>query len=192
MKIYLVAALCVFAIACGNSETEVPKDAPVKKSYFPISEYIKGEIRTIDSLPVGIMKKVVTANRKDSAFIERSEFHNLATAFTGSALDKRELEAKYTEHSFMDQTTGYYTFTYEPSVADAPFQRVDVLVKPGATFDNVKSIYIERSSSENDTAINERLYWKANISFTITKEKKYKNQPPVVEQLLVIWDPSAY
>jgi hypothetical protein len=74
----------------------------------------------------------------------------------------------------------------------ASFNRIDVLVKPGQTSDKVKSIYLDKDYIQNDTSINERFYWKANTSFSIIREKKYKDQNPVVEQLLVIWDPSAY
>ena len=192
MRIFILIVLCSWAMACGNNNTETQEPAPVKKAYFSVADYIKGEIKTIDSLPVGIMKKKITPTRRDSAFIERPEFRILASVFTDPTLEKAALEAKYVEHSFMDQTTGYYTFTYEPTAGDAPYQRIDVLVRPGESYSKVKSIYMEKSSAQNDTIINERLYWKANNSFSITKEKVYKNQTPVVEQLLVIWDPSAY
>lgn len=190
----LIASVCIMLLtcSCGNNGSEPTQNAPEEKSYFPIAEYVKGEVRIVDSLPVGIMKKIIRGSHKDSSFIERPEFHILANAFTGNDLEKSSLEAKYTEHSFMDQTTGYYTFTYQPKEADAPYQRIDVLVKPGATSDKVSSIYLQKSSLLNDTSINERLFWKANTSFTITREKKYKDQQPVVEQLLVIWDPLAY
>jgi hypothetical protein len=193
MKIlFACTALCLIISSCGNNQMETDEKASEPKSFFPISEYVKGEIKLVDSLPVGIMKKIIKGASRDSSFIERPEFHILARDFTHSTLDKSSLETKYTEHSFMDETTGYYTFTYEPIATDAPYQRIDVLVKPGASFDKVSSIYLQRSSILNDTAINERFYWKANTSFTITKEKKYKDQNPAVEQLMVIWDPSAY
>jgi len=192
MRFFILIALGSFAFACGNHKPETQEPAPVKKTYFSVADYVKGEIKTIDSLPVGIMKKIIRSNKTDSAFIERPEFRTLASVFTDPALEKAALETKYAEHSFMDETTGYYTFTYEPTASDAPYQRIDVLVRPGEVYSRVKSIYLEKSSSQNDTIINERLYWKANNSFRITKEKVYKNQTPVVEQLLVIWDPSAY
>ena len=194
MRFFILLSIYSLAIACGNgnNKTETQEPAPVKKDYFSVADYIKGEINTIDSLPVGILKKTIKASKKDSAFIERQEFRALARVFTDPALEKAALEAKYAEHSFMDQTTGYYTFTYEPTASDAPYQRIDVLVRPGETYSKVKSIYMAKSSSQNDTTINERFYWKANNSFSITKEKVYKNQTPVVDQLMVIWDPSAY
>jgi hypothetical protein len=82
--------------------------------------------------------------------------------------------------------------TYVPNETTAPLQRIDVTVKPGQLSDHVNTIYVEKDYMQNDTTISERLYWKANTSFRITREKKFKDQNPVVEQLLVIWDPAAY
>jgi len=193
MKITIVSlALWLLICSCGNNASEAAKETPVEKSYFPIAEYVKGEIRIVDSLPVGIMKKFKKGSRMDSSFIERPEFHTLAGAFTDTNLGKSNLEANYKESSFMDQSTGYYTFTYQPITPSAPYNRIDVLVKPGANSDKVSTIYMEKSSVQQDTTINERLFWKANTSFSITREKKFKEQNPVVEQLIVIWDPLSY
>jgi hypothetical protein len=194
MRILIVITACLILVsACGSHES-VPgkKEAEPQKSYFPVQEYIKGEIRVIDSLPVGILRKYTDAKRRDSSFIGLPLFHQLASEFTVDELSKLSLEKNYLEDAFNDETTGYYTLTYHPKSAVAPFKRIDVLAKPGATADHVNSIYIEKEFTNNDTSITERLYWKANTSFRIMKEKKYKDQNPVVEQLLVIWDPSAY
>jgi hypothetical protein len=188
-----IFALCVMAIACGANKSEPPKSEPAPpKSYFPVSEYVEGQIRMVDSLPVGILKKFTNGKIKDSAFIGHDEFHHLASDFTGQDLTKENLEKNYAEHSFMDESTGFFTFTYQPLKMEAPFQRIDVLVKPGAAADKVRSIYLERSRKINDTIVNERLYWKSDASFSITKEKIYKQESPIIQQLQVIWDTSAY
>src|SRR4030095_14026523 len=109
MKITIVGiALWLLICSCGNHASEAAKETPVEKSYFPIAEYVKGEIRIVDSLPVGIMKKFKTGSRMDSSFIERPEFHSLAAEFTDANLGKSNLEANYKESSFMDQSHGYY------------------------------------------------------------------------------------
>ena len=185
---------CVMLAACGSHQQPVQekKEVEAPKSYFPVQDYIKGEIRLIDSTPVGIMRKFTNGARKDSAFIERPEFHRIAQEFTSDQLSKWALEKDYTESSFNDQTTGYFTMTYLPVSANAPYRRIDVLSKPGQLADHVSSIYIEKDYSQGDTIIDEKLFWKANTSFRIIREKNYKGQKPVIEQTLVIWDPSAY
>jgi hypothetical protein len=188
-----ITMLWLIVCSCGTRQAEPEKkDSTVEKSYFPIAEYVQGEIRTVDSLPLGIKKKYTVGKKTDSAFIERPEFHELSKDFWDTSLSKSSLEKNYTENAFKDESTGYFTFNYQPKSQDAMYRRIDVLVKPGGVVDKVRSIYIERSYNSNDTLINERLYWQANISFSIIKEKKYKNEQPVIEQLQVIWDPSSY
>ena len=192
MRFFILIALCSFAFACGNNKPETQEPAPVKRDYFSVADYVKGEIKTIDSLPVGIMKKIIRSNKTDSAFIERPEFKALASVFVDPALEKAALETKYTEHSFMDETTGYYTFTYEPTASDAPYQRIDVLVRPGEVYSRVKSIYLEKAWKSGDTAVNSKLYWKAGTSFQVATERVAAQQLLPMEQLKVIWDPMSY
>jgi len=192
--IIVITVSCMWLGACGSHQPTVQekKEPEAPKSYFPVQDYIKGEIKLVDSTPVGIMRKFISGAKKDSSFIERPEFHRITQEFTSDQLSKSALEKNYTETAFNDQTTGYFTMTYLPVSADAPYRRIDVLAKPGQSADHISSIYMEREYSQGDTAISEKLFWKANTSFQIIKEKKYKDQNPVVEQLLVIWDPSAY
>ena len=192
-NLVLWVAACFLFSRCGNHSPEPPKTTTEEKSFFPVAEYIQGEIKVVDSMPVGILKKTIRGNKKDSGFIERPEFHSLASEFTSPELSKTELEKNYNENSFADQSTENFTFTYSPLKPDAvKFGRIDVLVKPGQTSDKVRSIYLERSYVRQDTTVNERLYWKANSSFSITTEKKYKEKEPIIEQLIVIWNPSNY
>ena len=187
-------SICTIMIAgCGSHQTVQQKEkAEAPKSYFPIQDYLKGEIKIIDSLPVGIMRKFSSGNKRDTGFIDRTTFHQLAKEFTSDQLSKGALEKQYKENAFQDETTGYFTMTYLPTTDSAPLRRVDVTVKHNPTSDRVHTVYIEKEYVQNDTFVSERLFWKANTSFTITKEKKFKDQNPVIEQLLVIWDPGEY
>ncbi len=185
-------ALWLFIVACAEEGEKQEKKNETKAGYFPVGDYLRGEIGSVDSLPVGIMKKVILNNKTDSAFIERAEFKRLANEFIGPDIEKNSLEKNFTENSFMDESTGYLSFTYQARNEEPTTRRIDVLAKPGATSAKVNSIYMEKEYLLHDTAINERLYWKANTSFRIIKEKKYKDRVPVIEQLLVIWDPAAY
>src|SRR5690349_7087360 len=121
---------CLMLAACGshNKPVQDKKEAEAPKSYFPIQDYVKGEIRLIDSMPVGIMRKFTSGSRKDSGFINRTEFHQLAGEFASDQLSASALEKSYTESAFNDQTTGYFAMTYLPVDANAPFRRIDVLV----------------------------------------------------------------
>ncbi len=194
MKLIIVVSLIGLTfIACRNEVKEKKNDAPEEKTeYFPIQEYLLGEIRTVDSLPVGILKKHTINNKLDSGFIQPAEFNRLANAFLDSSLEKNSFAQNYSESSFADESTGYITFTYEPRSEKSVVTRIDLMAKPGAITASVKTIYMEKRYMKADSSIHEKLYWKSNSNFWIRKETTYKDSPAIVEHLQVIWNPEDY
>ena len=184
------ALFVLIMIACNGP---AKKKSDETSNYFPVNDFILSEIKLIDSLPVGIMKKQTSGNQTDSGYIQLPEFHTLSKAFINPELEKGKFEENYSETSFGDETTGFFTFTYEPKNNKVNVTRLDVLAKQGAASDKLHSIYMEKRYVNKDTSITEKLYWKSNISFSIYKEKRAGTDTSAkVEKLEVIWDPAAY
>lgn len=188
-KFFPSLIILIFAACNGPSK----KQSDETSNYFPINDFILGEIRLIDSLPVGIMKKQTMGSKRDSSYIQLPEFHALSKEFINPELEKGKFEENYKESSFGDEATGFFTFTYEPKNDKVNVTRVDVLVKQGTSADKLHSIYMEKRYLNKDTSITEKLYWKSNISFSIWKEKRAGTDTSAkIEKLEVIWDPAAY
>lgn len=162
----------------------------VKKNFFPVADYLRSEIRYVDSTPLAIWKFIIRDHRTDSTFIEAPAFNRLAEDFVSADLGKDRLEKDYSEKSFMDETAGNMTFTYSTSNRELPLQRADVLVTPGLSKDKVKSIYLEKVFSRGDTVVVKKMYWKAKRSFLIVTilQPPGKDKEPIVDQLKVVWD----
>jgi hypothetical protein len=188
-----LALLSLFVLSCGEPEQQqVKKDEKdTTKAYLPVTDYIRGEIKTIDSLPVGILKRVTKGNKADSAFIQPAEFRLLAAEFLSNELEKGQFEQSFTESSFFDQSTELLTFTYEGTNPAVTVKRVDVLISPSLQLDKIKSIYMEKAYKSGDTSISKKMYWKAGASFQVATEKKMAQQSRL-EQIKVIWDPRDY
>ena len=188
-KFFPSLIILIFAACNGPSK----KQSDETSNYFPINDFILGEIRLIDSLPVGIMRKQTMGSKRDSSYIQLPEFHALSKEFINPELEKGKFEENYKESSFGDEATGFFTFTYEPKNDKVNVTRVDVLVKQGTSADKLHSIYMEKRYLNKDTSITEKLYWKSNISFSIWKEKRAGTDTSAkIEKLEVIWDPAAY
>ena len=185
------ALFILMMIACsGPSKKQSDEESA---NYFPVNDFILSEIKLIDSLPVGIMKKQTVGDKKDSGYIQLPEFHALSKAFINPELEKGKFEENYSETSFGDEATGFFTFTYSPKNDKVNVTRLDVLAKPGAASDKLHSIYMEKRYLNNDTSITEKLYWKSNVSFSIWKEKRAGTDTSAkTEKLEVIWDPASY
>lgn len=189
--------LAMVILSCNGPETgqdspEKKEEKEAPKAYIPVTDYIRGEIKTLDSLPVGILKRIRAGNRSDSAYIQPAEFRQLAAEFLPQELEKGKFEQSFTESSFFDQSTELLTFTYQASNTASAVKRVDVLISPSLQLDKVKSIYIEKDYQSGDTVFNKKMYWKAGTSFQVVTQKAVAGQPATPEQLKVIWDPSSY
>lgn len=195
----MVTGLFLFitlALSCSQQEkkpeAQQEKQQEARKDYIPVTDFIRDEIKKTDSLPVGILKRVIKGNTSDSVFITPKEFHRLATEFLPGDLDKETFERSFNETSFLDQTTEMFTFTYQSKDASLAVKRVDVLMPIGQEVGQIKTVYIEKSYSRGDTAINQKLLWKAGSNFSIITSKGIPGKQEEIQQMKVIWDPLNY
>jgi hypothetical protein len=159
-----------------------------KKRYFPVVDFLKGQIHYVDSLPSAILKIVTENNKPDSSFIKREEFDRLAQDFILPDLQQNIFEKNFKESSFIDQTTESATFNYTLTDSKLSLQRVDVLATPDELYSKVKSIFLQQTINKNDTIIVKKLYWQTNKHFQIATIIRAPNQPKKIKQVQVTWD----
>jgi hypothetical protein len=182
-------SVCV--TACKNHNQAVaPLIKAEKKNYFPIADFIKSEIRYVDSLPLALIKYNIQNNHTDSSFIKPAEFDQLAQEFLPPVLSGAAFEDDYTETSFMDATTQLAAFTYSTKNRNQELQRADVLAKPNPGINQVQSIYMEKVLIKSDTVFVKKITWKAGKSFQVLSSIQPPGQKPVMTQLKVTWDDS--
>lgn len=161
----------------------------IAKSYFPVRDFLLGEIRYVDSLPVGIMKYTTRNGKLDSGYIKTEEFHKLAEVFVVAGLDKAKLEEAFNESSFYDQSTESSTFTYSPLKQDSEIKRVDVIAKELNGYDRIHSIYIEKETQEPGTNRIKKLFWRAGKYFQIITPADSKgNNESVIKVVWNYWE----
>lgn len=197
--IALCLAGAVLFSACSNHKQPAPSQSDSlahadsaagisKNSFFPVAEYLEAEILQTDSSLMALKKKTTRNGHTDTAFISIPEFNQLALQFVPRELADSSFEKNYTETAFQDKTTRSITFTYSPLDAAAALQRIDVLTVPGRQAQQVKSIYLEKTRTAGDSIILQKLYWKAQKSFTIATMIHVKGKPAGEEQVQVVWD----
>lgn len=158
--------------------------------FFPILDYLRSEIRHIDSLPVALKRYTTRQGNKDSAFIGVAEFNTLAQEFVTPALENGYFKKHYTEASFMDNTTGTITFTYSTTDKTLPIQRVDIVTVPGTRSSKVKTVYLEKIRTTGDSAILQKLYWNSRQDFRIVTMIRIKGGNPEDQLTSVVWGDS--
>jgi hypothetical protein len=186
--------LILIMVSCKNKE-EVPAqqtktDSPEVKNYLPVQDFIKGEVRNVDSFFAGIKMITIRNGKTDSTFISPEEFHRLTAEFETNELSKEYLENHYEESSFLDHSTKAVTFVYSAKEQELPIRRIDLLTAETNGFDKMRSLFIEKRINSGDTTILKRLLWKAGKNFLLVTQKSVGQQQPQVSQVKVVWDNS--
>lgn len=189
----------MLAVACkqnakqpADSDQTAREDSLANSKYLPVADFIKMDITRVDSFAGGILRKVKTGAKKDSAYIQLPEFHKLASQFLIPELDSASFQQHFTEHALMDETTQMLNFIYSPRQSAGTLQNVMVYLKPSLQTDKVNRIYMEREFSRGDTAISQKLTWKMQNYFYIVTIRQPKSGPAVTSMEKVIWDPQFF
>ena len=180
-------------IACNEpaSEVKAPPGKEAAAEIFPVSFFFRQQIKEVDSLGLPTVKYSITGNRKDTVAISIEEFKALAREFIESDISKPPLRDQYKETNFADQSIPSITLTYATANAQLPVQRIDVILDPNPVVDDkVKTIYIEKKETANDTLIYKKLYWKSDKNFQVITSKTTAGKKEMVSQVKVAWDNS--
>jgi hypothetical protein len=176
--------------APGQQDSLSNKDS-ARNSFFPVADYLETEIMRVDSFPIATMKYTIRNGRTDSGYIQLTEFNGLALQFLLPEFKNGSFEKNYTETSFADRATQSVTFTYSTTDQSLPLQRVDVVTASGTQGNLVKSIYMEKTRVAGDSVILQKMFWQAGRNFQIISLIRVKGQPPVQQQVKVVWNAEA-
>ena len=200
MKNTLAAIIAVFLLAaCNNSSKPITaatgsKDSAAEQDFFPVAEYIGGQLTVIiDSFRYPLTKTItlgIGGKGKLSAATD-NELRLWAQNFRQPDISDPAIRKFYKETSIADQSNATVTLDYTATDASLPVQKIDVYIKPDPVEnDKVTGVYIEKNFSRNDTSFNQKLYWKTGKNMQVITEKKVKNKVLPVEQVKIMWDPS--
>jgi hypothetical protein len=189
MKLYvaLVLGVLAFSSSCKHNQKDQTGKQTREKNFFPVADYIQGEIQYVDSLPLGITKYFIRGNSTDTSYIQSTEFNQIAREFMCAKLEPHIFEKEFSETSFIDATSQAATFTYSTQNKQSELKRVDVLAGSGEGTNKVTSVYLQKEIRHNDTLILKKLLWRTRTSLQIVTSIQDGNKSPVVTQLKLVW-----
>ncbi len=187
MKFYFSCILVAIFFSCNNkNETEAPSNNKIVEdttaNYFPVTNFIKGEIRGIKDFGATPLHKITINGKTDSSWVKIDSLPSLFIDFTEPRIDSANLKKYFTEKSFLDETLGVFTFTYDRRTGttfDFPFTNWDVLIDKETN--KIKRIYLVKKV---DATTIKQLTWQAQKwckIVTITNNKVVKDEK-------FIWD----
>ena len=155
MKIFfsLITLITIFLSCTNSSNSEAvkkEKELPEKQSFFPVTSYIKGELYNFKKDGVNPLKYTTIKNHTDSVWLKLDEIDEAIKEFLHPEIDSINLVSLFTEKSFLDQSIGTFTFTYDasgPLPDTMTLKRWDVYIDPVSG--KVKRVYMVKEISKN-------------------------------------------
>jgi len=175
----------------ANAADSTGADADSSHTFFPVADFIGGQVKMVDSLQLPI-SKYITVNRKTTPLpATDAEFRALAAAFRQPDINDPALRKFYKESSYADQSIPSIVFSYTTTDPMPEIRKIDVIISPDpAKNDKVKTIYMEKQRESGDTIIRQKLYWKVNHNFMIVTEKQVGKTLLPAQQVKMVWDPT--
>lgn len=157
MKIVISLLACsLFLYSCNNSgkpaAQSLNKDTTEKQKFFPVTDYLKGEIYNIKKNGINPLKYTIVNSHTDSVWLKIEELDAAVAEFLHPKIDSANLTALFTEISFLDQSLDAVTFTYDPSAAlpdSMKLKHWDVYIDPKTN--KVKRVYMVKQPNKNTT-----------------------------------------
>ncbi|HEY4147919.1 MAG TPA: hypothetical protein VGM41_03270 [Chitinophagaceae bacterium] len=178
------------AAAAADSASSRP-DTTETASFFPVPDYIGGQLRYVDSLQLPLTKSVTVNGKTSLVSLPDAEFRRLAGYFRKPDINDPVLKRFYKETSLADQSIPSVTLSYTTDNPDLEIRKIDVIIQPDPVRnDRVRTIYMEKIFRANDTIVRQKLYWRANHNFQIITEKQIGKTLLPAEQVKAVWDPT--
>ena len=191
----LIAGLLL--IACNNTSPSsatqtIQKDSIPPQDFFPVSEYIGGQLTLIlDTFRFPLTKTITIGGKSKLSSATDEELRQWAQYFRQPDINDSSLRKLYKETNIADQGTASVTLDYTTTNNSLPVQKIEVYIKADPVEnDKVTGVYIEKNFSVGDTSFNQKLYWKTGKNMQVFTEKKVKDKLLPVEQVKITWDGS--
>lgn len=188
-SVFFFATIIAILNGCGIKKDTDRKAKNDGNSFFPVTKYLLGQVKELDSLPVTPLKITTINNRKDSEWIKREGIRLFVQPFVTPVIDSVTLYKYFAEKSFLDQTINAFTFSYDPTgllPASLQIKRWDVYIDPHTN--KVSRIYIVKQSN-NDTILKTiQLTWKSGYYCQVTTITEKKEEAPKIKEEKLIWN----
>jgi len=187
---FILLISVVISAGCNqNRITQQEQEITLNKSiFFPVTQYLLGQLKELDSLPVTPLKITSINNKVDSVWVKRNEIRSFAQPFLNPVIDSIKLSKYFSEKSFLDQTINAFTFSYDP-IKQLPdsieLKRWDVYVDPATGM--VKRVYIVKQSNTTPEQIMQ-LTWKQGYFCKITTITEEPGASPQIKEEQLIWN----
>jgi hypothetical protein len=188
-----VSFLVLFTLsACNNVHEKQAQEINTKETqppYFPVTDFLLGQLNEIDSMPVTPVKITIAENKEDSVWLKKKDIRSFALPFLQPVIDSNFIQQFYTGSSFMDQTINTVTFSYDAKsiLPDSiKLNHWDVYIDPQKN--TVQRIYLVKNNIVKGVSVTTQFTWTVNKWCSIRTITQLENKSPEIKEEIMKWD----
>jgi len=184
----IILYACFGLISCHSNKKQQPGKEQTEDNtvYYPVNDYIRKQIKQVDSIPYYVYRVLVVNGKKDSTTISRPVFDSLTQQFILPELEEGALRKNFTESVYVDESTNSVTLTYTPKDSNTVVQNAMVLLD--TTSQNVKWTFINVLQNKGDSTIIQKMGWKGDESCYLNRSVSYADGKRKDMQLNIVWN----
>lgn len=173
--------------ACKNNPPSgTSAEMHSSKQFYPISNYVYGELNYLDSMPLAVIKYTTIDGVTDTSVVEKSKFKGIAQSFFTPDIGSSKFKNQYKEESFIDATLGTITLTYTATNDTAEIRKTDVLLNQEDT--KVRTLYVEKKITGTDNSGTQKMLWTTHRYCQITTLQQKTDTPEKIIVEKYVWD----
>ena len=184
-----VFGLLFFLFSCNSSDKSgtnyLKKEGP---SVFPVTEFLKGQLKKIENSPVTPLKLNMENGVTDSVWISRESVRGFAEPFLTPVIDSASLSPYFDGESFLDQTVHSFTLTYTANNSlpeDIDLKNINIYVNP--EYGTITKVYLLKETYIDRIRKKIQLTWQTDKWFSITTIVQ-DEENTVLKEEKIIWD----
>ena len=166
------------------------KNLDSTKAYFSAVDYLAGEIKKMDTLPLQYKKITTVDSTSDTVAITKKEFHEYANEFLNiTDISSQSRMDDYTEVNDFDEVLNNVLLIYTAKKPEDEVRNETIMMEPdqeGNT--HVKTILATTINSGKDSTVEKSLTWHIGQRFQIVTKLHKPNQPEKIRTVAVNWE----
>jgi hypothetical protein len=183
-KLFVFLFLAACFISCKNKKLDSTK------AYFSVVDYLKSEVKKMDTLPLHFTKITTVDSSSDTVEITKKEFHQYADIFLDLPdISSRSRMDDYTEVNDFDEILNNVLLIYTAKDPEDEVRNETIMMEPnedGST--HIKTILATVVNSEKDSTVERSLTWHVDKRLQIVTKLGKPNQPEKINTVMVNWE----
>src|SRR5215211_2106002 len=183
-KLLVLVLIIACLFSCKNKKLDSTK------AYFSVVDYLKTEVKKMDTLPLHFTKITTTESTNDTSAISQNEFHKYVNEFLNlpdiASSDKMD---DYSEANDFDEVLNNVLLMYTAKGEDEIVRSQTIMMQPddiGNT--HVKTILVTAIQSNKDSVVVKNMTWHIDKRFQIVTKTSKTGQPEKISTTVISWE----